>query len=178
MNEHACQENDASRGSQNPGNNHLPARARSFATRRAHYLSQSRKPSLTAEQQQALIRLAKAGDAGAKRKMIAGHMHLVIDFAKHYANRGAAPLELIREGCQGLIHALEEFDPMGCFSFMAFATWCICQNIEQAIMKSSASSYRRSFRPPVGRDAASRQLPAVLPNRPFDGIGGCIGVPA
>lgn len=132
----------------------LPASARSFSLRRAHYFTQSSKPLLNAEQQQSLIELIREGDAAAKRKMIAQNMHLVVDFAKHYANRGLAPLDLIREGTQGLIHAMEEFEPEGCFSFPAFATWCICENIERAIMNRSNSVSRCAARAQVVRHAA------------------------
>lgn len=177
MNEHVCPEENALRQPQTAKIKHLPASAPSFSLRRAHYFGQSRKSPLTAEQLKALIKRVREGDADARRKIIAAHMHLVIDFAKHYANRGLAPLDLIRAGIQGLIQALEEFEPVGCSSFIAFATSYICETIERAILNWS-TSFRRISGLAADRPAARSPMPAVLPKKPFNIIGGCFGVPA
>ena len=121
---------------------HLPTPVGTFSLRRAHYFTKTGMPllnkeQLTAEQQQALIRLVRKGDVGAKRKMIACNMHLVVDLARRYANCGSMPLDLIREGNHGLAQALEKFEPEGDYSFPAYATRCIRQNIERAIMSRS-----------------------------------------
>lgn len=144
MNEHACSEEDVLCEPEVAGIAHLPVSAGTptsagtFSLRRAHYFTKTRKPLLAAEpltagQQQALIELIREGDAGARRKMIAHNMCLVLDFARHYANRGPLLLDLVREGNQGLIHALEKFDPEGGSSFSDYAALCIRQYIERAI---------------------------------------------
>lgn len=123
--------------------------------KRARHFRQSRKPSLSPEQQQALIKLVKDGDHNAKRKMIEHNMHLVVDFAKHYANRGPAPLDLIMTGNQGLIEALDEYRPEGGFSFQAHAIWCICENIEHTILNWGKPSHWHASRPPDRHPAPS-----------------------
>ncbi len=99
---------------------------------------------LSAGEEYALACQAKQGDFAARQRMIECNLRLVVNIAKHYANRGMALLDLIEEGNLGLMHALEKFDPERGFRFSTYATWWIRQNIERAIMNQS-----RTIRIPV-----------------------------
>jgi RNA polymerase nonessential primary-like sigma factor len=101
-------------------------------------------PLLNAEEEAALARRVVQGDFEARQTMIERNLRLVVNIAKHYANRGLALLDLVEEGNLGLIHALEKFDPERGFRFSTYATWWIRQNIERAIMNQS-----RTIRLPV-----------------------------
>ena len=109
------------------------------------YLNEIGKaPLLTAAEEVALARLVVLGDFEARQTMIVRNLRLVVNIAKHYANRGLTLLDLVEEGNLGLIHALEKFDPERGFRFSTYATWWIRQNIERAIMNQS-----RTIRLPV-----------------------------
>lgn len=101
-------------------------------------------PLLTAVEEAALARRVVQGDFEARQTMIERNLRLVVNIAKHYANRGLTLLDLVEEGNLGLIHALEKFDPERGFRFSTYATWWIRQNIERAIMNQS-----RTIRLPV-----------------------------
>jgi len=109
------------------------------------YLNEiGQSPLLTAAEEVELSRRSLLGDFEARQTMIERNLRLVVNIAKHYANRGLALLDLVEEGNLGLIHALEKFDPERGFRFSTYATWWIRQNIERAIMNQS-----RTIRLPV-----------------------------
>jgi DNA-directed RNA polymerase sigma subunit (sigma70/sigma32) len=121
--------------------NDTPTSAGTFSLRRAYYFSKAGKFLLSMEQQRALTGLVKDDE----QKIIADNLRQVVSIAKRYANRGMELPDLIREGNQGLIHALEQLESAKSFKFSVYATWCICQYIERAISKAAQSPM--SFRP-------------------------------
>ncbi|MFP5411090.1 MAG: sigma-70 factor domain-containing protein, partial [Gammaproteobacteria bacterium] len=71
------------------------------------YLNEiGQSPLLTAEEEVALARRVVEGDFDARQIMIERNLRLVVNIAKHYANRGLTLLDLVEEGNLGLIHAL------------------------------------------------------------------------
>jgi RNA polymerase nonessential primary-like sigma factor len=92
---------------------------------------------LTAEEEVAIARRIRQGDAAARRRMIESNLRLVVKLARRYRDRGLPLLDLIEEGNLGLIHAVRKFDPERGFRFSTYATWWIRQTIERAIMNQS-----------------------------------------
>lgn len=103
-----------------------------------NYLARlTQEPLLTAEEEIALTRKARAGDAKARQRLIESNMRLVINIARSYRSR-LIPLEdLIQEGAIGLMHAVERYDPDKGFRLSTYATHWIRQAIGRAIDNKS-----------------------------------------
>ena len=76
----------------------------------------------------------RADDLDAHPRVTAHNARLVSDIARRYSEHGVDLAELIREGNRGLAHAMSSFELGGYFQFAVYATRCVCQHIECAIM--------------------------------------------
>jgi len=109
------------------------------------YLGEIGRISLLAhEELLALARRSRAGDAGARKRIILANLRLVVHIARSYRSRGLALLDLIEEGNLGLISAVDRFEPERGLRFSTYAAiW-----IRQAILRSLAEQ-ARAVRIPV-----------------------------
>lgn len=101
-------------------------------------------PLLTVEQEIETARKVKEGDKKARELMITSNLRLVVNIAKHYKNPNIDPMDLIQEGNQGLMTAVERFDVDKGYKFSTYATWWIKQAITRYIMNCG-----RTIRIPV-----------------------------
>lgn len=85
------------------------------------------------ERQLALTRLVDADDAEAKKTIMANSLRLVANIARRYSDHGVELVDLMKDGIQGLIHAIKKFEREGGFRFLIYARFCIRKSIEQAI---------------------------------------------
>lgn len=103
-----------------------------------------RIPLLTFDQEIALAKRVERSDREAKKILINSNLRLVVSIAKKYVGRGLTLLDLIQEGNQGLIRAVEKYDWRRGFKFSTYATWWIRQSITRAIADQA-----RTIRIPV-----------------------------
>lgn len=97
------------------------------------FLSELNKQLLTAEEEKALFQRIEQGDEEAKTEVIEKNIRLVVSIAKIYTNRGLEFLDLVNEGCFGLIKAIAKFDIAKGYRFSTYATRWIRQAITRAI---------------------------------------------
>lgn len=103
-----------------------------------------RIPLLTFDQEIDLAKRVENGEVAAKKKLINSNLRLVVSIAKKYIGRGLTLLDLIQEGNQGLIRAVEKYDWRRGFKFSTYATWWIRQSVTRAIADQA-----RTIRIPV-----------------------------
>lgn len=83
----------------------------------------------------------KRQGAAARQMMIETNLGLVVSRAKRFSDKGLPLLDLIQEGNDGLIHAIEKFDHSKGFAFSTYAVFWIEQRIKAGI-KNKARQIR------------------------------------
>ena len=132
---------------------------------------------LEERQKRSLGRVVEDGDL-ARQHLIEANLRLVVSIAKKYNGRGMSFLDLIQEGNQGLIRAVEKFEYRRRYKFSTYATWWIRQAINRAIADQS-----RTIRIPVHMvetinklTRASRRLQQELSREPsYEEIADAMG---
>lgn len=80
-----------------------------------------------------LICEAQKGDDVAREQVIKSNLRFVVTIAKQFQNRGIPLIDLISSGNEGLMKAIDKFDPERGVTFLSYAVWWIRQSIYNSI---------------------------------------------
>lgn len=104
-----------------------------------------RYPLLEAEVERDIARKARTGDKEARQTLINSNLRLVVSIAKRYkGNVSLEFLDLVQAGNNGLMTAVDRYDPEKGYKFSTYATWWIRQSILRTMHNEG-----RSIRLPV-----------------------------
>jgi RNA polymerase primary sigma factor len=95
-----------------------------------------------------------------RNQIVRANLRLVVSIAKTYMVAPEQLFDLISEGNDALMRALEKFDYMRGFKFSTYATWAIKRNVGRACARES--KYRDRFA--TGPDELFHDLPERRPN--------------
>jgi RNA polymerase primary sigma factor len=70
-------------------------------------------------------------------RLTRANLRLVARYAHDFCGQGLPLMDLVQEGCIGLLRAAERFDHRRGFRFSTYATWWIRQGIKRALMNQS-----------------------------------------
>ena len=93
----------------------------------------SKLPMIDINKEIELSRRVKKGDMKAADELVKANLRFVISVAKQYQNKGLPLVDLIQEGCIGVIEASRRYDESKGFRFISYAVWLIRQAIIHAI---------------------------------------------
>ena len=84
-----------------------------------------------------LILEAQEGNEKSKNKVVQSNLRFVVTIAKQFQHRGIDLMDLIASGNEGLIKAVDKFDPSRGVTFLSYAVWWIKQAIYKTIYWNS-----------------------------------------
>lgn len=88
---------------------------------------------LTKEDEMTIARRSRMGDEASRNRLIESNLRFVIKVVYQYWSPGLPMMDMISEGCQGLIRATKTFDPDKGFRFLTYANNSIAQCVINAI---------------------------------------------
>lgn len=129
---------------------------RQDASLRIFFKDVSKIPMIDINKEIELAKQAKAGDKTAANELVKANLRFVISVAKQYQNKGLPLVDLIQEGCLGIIKASQLYDESKGFRFISYAVWWIRQAIIQALSDQS-----RTVRVPMNQIVAINKINKV-----------------
>lgn len=96
----------------------------------------SRYPTLTTEEENALLQRIANGDILAKDQFIKSNLRLVVSIAKRYKSSSLDLSDLVQEGTLGLMRSLDSFDLSKGVKFSTYAVFWIRKAISKCIINT------------------------------------------
>jgi len=114
-------------------------------------------PLLSRGQELGLAHRIRQGDSASRARFIVSNLRLVIPTAKKYARKTGMPiLDLIQEGNEGMIKAVDKFRHEKGYKFSTYAVWWIRQNIAHSI-----ADHGRTIRLPADKVQQTNKMNRV-----------------
>src|SRR5256885_7297365 len=95
-----------------------------------------------------LARRVQRGDEKAAERLVTANLRFVISYVKKYQGHGLDLSELVAIGNEGLLKAVQKFDPDQGVKFISYAVWWV----RQAVLKALAEQ-TRNVRIPVNQNS-------------------------
>ena len=119
-----------------------------------YLLDIQRLPLITdVEEERALARRARRGDAEAAERLVTANLRFVISYVKKYQGHGLELGELVAIGNEGLLKAVRKFDPDQGVKFISYAVWWVRQSVLKALAEQT-----RAVRVPLNQNTAAARL--------------------
>lgn len=96
---------------------------------------------LTQEEEMCIARRSWIGDEASRNHLVESNLRFVIKVVFQYWSPGLPLMDMISEGCQGLIKAAKTFDPDMGFRFLTYAGDAITQGVIRAIKDHKQYDY-------------------------------------
>lgn len=88
---------------------------------------------LTQKEELSVARRLRTGDETARNRLVVSNLRFVLKVVFQYWSPGFPLMDMISEGCQGLIKAAKTFDPDRGFRFLTYAGNSIAQSVIKAV---------------------------------------------
>lgn len=115
--------------------------------------------------QETLIKLAQAGDAAAKERLVEENVGLVWSVVRRYLGRGVDPDDLYQLGCLGFLKAIDGFDISFGTQFSTYAVPKISGEIRRFLRDDGTVKVSRSVKEKAAMIKNTRQKLLVQWNR-------------
>lgn len=106
----------------------------------------SKLKTLSTEEKQELLLLAKAGDDEARNKLINGNLRLVLSIIQRFTGRKENMDDLFQVGCIGLIKAIDNFNTELDVKFSTYAVPMIIGEVRRYLRDNNTIRVSRSVR--------------------------------
>jgi RNA polymerase sigma factor (sigma-70 family) len=88
-----------------------------------------------AEELELVRRWRESADESARERLVVTHMRICYKVASNYANNEEHIRDLAQEGVEGLMRAVDKFDPTAGTRFATYARWWVKTHISQKVSK-------------------------------------------
>jgi len=96
---------------------------------------------LTQDEENILARRSQTGDEASRNHLVVSNLRFVLKVVFQYWSPGLPLMDMISEGCQGLIKAAKTFDPDKGFRFLTYTSNSIAQGVIKAIKDHQKYGY-------------------------------------